>query len=226
MNRPKLVIFDMDGLMIDTEPLAIQGWKTAAKELDIPIPDDIYPHLIGLNRELCKTIMFQRMGTSFDYEAAIAIVHRSVDSHFQSHGVPIKPGLLDMLDKLDKLKENGVNKCVATSTATARATHKLTLANIAHRFHAIIGGDQVPHSKPAPDIFLKAAAACNTAPKDCIVLEDSNAGAQGGISAGMSVIIVPDLLPPNEANEKKALAVCKDLYHAWDVINCFLLGLC
>jgi len=215
MIKPALVIFDMDGLMLDTEPLAIQGWKSAAKELNITIPEDIYHQVIGKTRELCKSIMLERI-QSFDFEAALTIVHKYVDLYFETHGVPLKPGLLHILDCLE---EKGVKKSVATSTATDRAIHKLTLANISHRFDAIIGGDQVPHSKPAPDIFLKSASSCRTAPKDCIVLEDSNPGAQGGYSAGMQVIVIPDLVPPADATRSKALAICKDLYQAWDFIN-------
>jgi len=215
-NKPKLIIFDMDGLMLDTEPLAIQGWKTAASRLNIKIPEDIYPQVIGKTRELCKTIMLEQLGPSFDFETTLALAHNHIDKYFEIHGVPLKPGLLHILDNLDEI---GIKKSVATSTASNRAIHKLTLANIAHRFEAIIGGDQVPHSKPAPDIFLKAAKASGTYPSDSIVLEDSNPGAQGGFSASMRVIVIPDLVPPTETTRKQAFAICDDLYQAWDLIK-------
>jgi len=211
----KLAIFDMDGLMLDTEPLSIRGWKIAESQLSLIIPDDLYPHLIGLNRDLCKTTMFARIG-SFDFETALKILNKSVDDYITENGVPLKPGIIHILDKLD---EAGIKKAVATSTATARAMQKLTQAGIAHRFDAIIGGDQVPHSKPAPDIFLKAAKTCDIAPAHCIVLEDSNAGAQGGYSAGMRVIVVPDLDPTSDVTKKQAFAIVNDLFQAWDVIS-------
>jgi len=216
MSKPKLIIFDMDGLMIDTEPLAIQGWKAAAHELNISIPDDLYPHLIGLNRESCKAVMLKTLGPDFKFDAALAILHKYVDLYFEAHGVPVKPGLLHLLDKLDEM---GIKKSVATSTATNRAMEKLTLAKIVHRFEAIIGGDQVSRSKPAPDIFLKAANICNIGPADCIVLEDSNPGAEGGYKAGMRVIVVPDLVPPTDTTCKQAFAICEDLYQAWELIR-------
>ena len=215
MNKPQLIIFDMDGLMIDTEPLAIAGWKFAAKELNITIPEELFPRLIGLNRNLCKTYMMEYMGPDFDFETALTLLHKSVDLHFEKHGVPLKPGLIHILDRLD---EAGIKKCVATSTAHKRAMHKLTMAGIAHRFDAITGGDQVAHSKPAPDIFLKAAEVCNIEPENCIVLEDSNPGAEGAHRAGMRVIVIPDLVPPTEATRKRAYAICENLYKACEII--------
>ena len=199
----------MDGLMLDTEPLAIAGWQVAAKELNVTISDELSRSVIGFNRDLCKTHMLEALGQDFDYETALTIIHKDVDRHFVEHGVPLKPGLLQLLDILDEL---GIKKAVATSTAYNRALHKLTLADIAHRFACIIGGDMVANSKPAPDIFLKAAEVCNTAPSDCIVLEDSNPGAMGAYNAGMRVIVVPDLVPPTEITRKNAYAICGSLH--------------
>jgi len=216
MNKPELIVFDMDGLMIDTEPLAIRGWKIAAKKLNVAIPDDIYPHLIGLNRDLCKVVMHEWLGKDFPYEEALATLHASVDQYFEDYGVPIKPGLIQLLDNLDKL---GIKKSVATSSATKRAVHKLTKVGIVHRFDAIIGGEQVTRSKPAPDIFLKAASVLNIEPKNAIVLEDSNPGAKGGYDAGMRVIVIPDLVPPSEITRTNAFAICEDLFQAWDIIK-------
>ena len=215
MIKPKLVIFDMDGLMIDTEPLAIAGWKVAARELNVTIPDELLMRVIGLNRDLCKVYILEALGKDFDFDAALAIIHQDVDHHFKNHGVPLKPGLIQLLDKLDEM---GVKKAVATSTAYERANHKLKMANIAHRFNTIIGGDMVAHSKPAPDIFLKAAQACNTPPNDCLVLEDSNPGAEGAYRAGMRVIVVPDLVPPSDITQKQAFAICKSLYDVCNLI--------
>jgi len=216
MSKPKLVIFDMDGLMLDTETIAIQGWKEAASKLNITIPDDIYPHLIGINRDLCKITMEKWLGPDFDFDTAHAALHQSMDAQIKAHGIPLKPGLLHLLGKLE---ENGIKKSVATGTGIKRAIDKLTIVDIVHRFSTIVGGDQILHSKPAPDIFLKAAEICNVSPSDCIVLEDSNPGAEGAYRAGMKVIVVPDLVPPTEATSNRALAICKDLYQAWELIN-------
>jgi len=216
MTNPKLMIFDMDGLMLDTEPLALSGWQVAARELNIIIPEELTRSVIGFNRDLCKIHMLKALGPNFDYETALTIIHKSVDKHFQEHGVPLRPGLLQLLDKLEEL---GINKVVATSTAYSRAMHKLKLANIAHRFQTIIGGDMVANSKPAPDIFLKAADACNTPPSDCIVLEDSNPGAEGAVRAGMRVIVVPDIVPPTSTTRKQAYAVVNSLHDVCEMLK-------
>ena len=218
MIKPKLVIFDMDGLMIDTEPLAIAGWGAAASELNITIPEELPKRVIGMNRDLCKVYMLEAMGQDFDYDTALAILHKFMDNYFETHGIPLKPGIIELLDKLEEL---GISKAVATSSAYKRAFYKLTKANIAHRFSTIIGGDMVAESKPAPDIFLKAAEVCNTSPNDCIVLEDSNPGAEGGYRAGMRVIVVPDLVSPTDITRKRAYAVCNSLHDVCEMLDKF-----
>jgi len=215
MKKPKLAIFDMDGLMLDTEPLALAGWQIAARELDVAIPEELARSVIGFNRDLSKATMLKALGQDFDFERAIVLLQESVDKRFEELGVPKKPGLLELFDKLDAL---GIKKAVATSTAYERARRKLTMAGIAHRFEVIIGGDMVARSKPAPDIFLKAAEACGIAPVDCIVLEDSNPGAEGGYMAGMRVIVVPDLVQPTDLTRERAFAVVDSLYDVCEML--------
>ena len=216
MKKPKLVIFDMDGLMLDTEPLVITGMKAAVRDLHITIPDELLKNIIGLNRDLRKIKMREALGQNFDYDMAESLCLKGIDEIFEKHGVPLKPGLLRLLDKLEQL---GIRKAVATSTMYNRAKSKLTKANIAHRFEAIIGGDMVANSKPAPDIFLEAAGALNVPPADCIVLEDSNPGAEGACRAGMRVIVVPDLVPPSDTTRKQAFAICESLNDVYEIIR-------
>ena len=216
MKKPKLVIFDMDGLMLDTEPLAIAGWEVAACELNITIPDELLIKMIGISRDLGKVYMLEALGPDFEYDTAHKIMRKEIDRHIEKHGISVKPGLIQLLDKLDEL---GIKKAVATGTTYKRALDKLELANIAHRFGTIIGGDMVANSKPAPDIFLKVAEICNIAPKDCIVLEDSNPGAEGAVRAGMSVIVVPDLVPPTDLTREQAYAICDSLHDVCEMFH-------
>jgi len=218
IKKPQLVIFDMDGTMLDTEMLAIKGWEKAVAEQVPSVPHEfflkVFNSMIGHNYESCKKIALSHM-PDFDFDRGNEHVRKFKDEYFAEKGVPVKPGLIELLNKLEAL---GIKKNVATSTATDRATYKLGLANIVHRFDNIIGGDQVEASKPAPDIFLKAASVSNTAPENCLVLEDSAAGAEGGYRAGMQVIVVPDLLPPSEATRNMAALVCKDMFEVAAVI--------
>jgi HAD superfamily hydrolase (TIGR01509 family) len=116
-----------------------------------------------------------------------------------------------MLELLHYLENARIEKCVATSTARDRAIHKLTLANIAHRFATITGGDQVAESKPNPEIFHIAAASCNTAPENCLVIEDSTAGAQAAKAAGMKLVIIPNVAYLSDETKATADYICKDL---------------
>ena len=212
IKQPELVIFDMDGTMLDTEMLSIKGWEAAVAEQIPGIPweefSQVFYKMIGTNLASCRRITLEHMPT-FDFERGHAASNAYMDNYFVTNGVPIKAGLLELLGKLEAL---GIKKCVATSTARDRATHKLQLANIAHRFEIIVGGDQVVNSKPNPEIFLKAAAACGIEPEKCLVLEDSLAGVTGGHDAGMQVILVPDLLAATPEMLKFANLECKDLH--------------
>ncbi|MCL1788258.1 MAG: HAD family phosphatase [Defluviitaleaceae bacterium] len=212
LKKPELVIFDMDGTMLDTEMLSIKGWEAAVRQQVPDVPHELFlktfHSMIGTTYESCKKIS-QTLMPSFDFDKGHKASYAYMDDHIKKHGIPIKVGLFELLDRLEQL---GIKKCVATSTIKERATHKLTLAGVAHRFDAIVGGDEVENSKPNPDIFLKAASICGVAPENCLVLEDSAAGTEGGYRAGMQVIVIPDLLPPTQAMRDMATAVCKDMH--------------
>ena len=215
-KRPDLIIFDMDGLMLDTEPIAIDGWMAAALECGLDFPKGLLESLIGLNRLKCQQTMEEVMGPSFDFESAHSVVMSYVDTHILDKGIATKPGLEFILDKLEEL---GIKKCVATSTDSQRAAHKLSIVGILHRFDVVVGGDQVKNSKPDPEIFQKAASLCGVSPSSAVVLEDSAAGAMGAYKAGMRVILVPDLVKPSTKTRGHSYAVCGDLFEAFDVIS-------
>ena len=218
--QPKLVIFDMDGTMLDTEPISMKGWHDAAQEMGFEVSMEefrkVFMKMIGTNAVNCKAVMHGFFGDGFDMDRGHELCLAYMDRYFAEYGVPVKPGLVALLDKLD---EQSIKKCVATSTGKERATHKLTMAGLAHRFEVIVGGDCVERSKPNPDIFLKAAADCGIAPADCVVIEDSLAGTEGGFRAGMRVVHVPDLLPPSEEVRGMAWVVCSDLFEVADVFT-------
>ncbi|MCL1878247.1 MAG: HAD family phosphatase [Defluviitaleaceae bacterium] len=209
MKTPKLVIFDMDGTMLDTEPIASDAVREACKIMGFVLPQEVIDRAMGRNQATSRAILLEHFGADFDVERSFELYLDYKNKYFAEHGIPTKPGLYEILDKLESL---GIKKCVATSTDKKHAIAKLETVNIAHRFPVIIGGDEVENGKPAPDIFLKAAAACNTAPDDCIVIEDTEAGILAATSAKIPVIAVPDIAPLNEKIRSKAVAVCADLF--------------
>ena len=214
--KPKLVIFDMDGTMLDTERLSLAGLMEAARVMGHEMPRELFEEMIGHSAAYCRELVRTRYGDDFDLDKAHDIHTEYVDEYFKNHGVPIKPGLFELLDKLTAA---GIKKCVATSTAKERATHKLTLAKLANYFETIVGGDEVLHSKPDPEIFLKAAGFCGVTPENCLVLEDSPAGTEGAIRAGMPVILIPDIAELPDDVRAKALRVCSDLFEVAELLS-------
>ena len=219
LREVKLAIFDMDGTMFDTETLSNKGWRVAVAKQAPDISDELFNKtfnsMLGTNMANCRRIANELL-PGFDFDIGNAECYAFMDEYMNTHGVPIKPGLLELLDKLEEL---GIKKCVATSTDWKRATHKLEKANVLHRFEVVVGGDQVKISKPDPEIFLKAADACKVKPEYCVVLEDSAAGTEGGYRAGMRVIHIPDILQPSEETRNMSTVICKDLHEAISYIT-------
>ena len=205
---PKLVIFDMDGTMLDTEPISLDGMIYAAKIMGHTMPRELFNEFIGRNVRHARRLVAERFGEDFDYDRSAALHQRYIDDYIEKNGLPLKKGLHLLFDKLESL---GIKKSVATSTAKALAIHKLSLAGLFHRFEAIVCGDDVVESKPEPEIFLKAAALCGTEPHESLVIEDSIAGAEGAFRAGIPYILVPDIAPLTEVVKSRAVAVCRDL---------------
>ena len=198
--------------MLDTEPIFIHAWRAALLEQKLDISQELFDtafnSVIGTNYENTRRVISE-MIADFDFVKGYEFANAHKDNFIAVNGVPIKPGLFEVLDKLEDM---GIKKCVATSTSRDKATQKLQLANILHRFEVLVGGDEVRESKPAPEIFLKAAALCGVAPENCLVLEDSAAGTLGAYRAGMSVITIPDILQPSDETRGLATAVMDSLH--------------
>lgn len=191
---PRALVFDMDGLMLDTEPLAARAWSEAAESLGMAFDMACAPRLVGRNLRDCRALIVAHHGDGYAVDAVMSRWHEAYDAICEREGVALKPGLVELLDWLEA---RGIDKAVATSTRRARAHDKLERVGIARRFSALVGGDEVEHGKPAPDIFLMAARRIACEPVDCLVLEDSMPGFRGAVRAGMAVIVVPDLGPPD-----------------------------
>lgn len=203
------VIFDMDGLMTNTEQLFIDLWCEVMVERGMPEHRDIVTHCIGLDHKLTEAYVHERLGAEFDYHGVIMDVAARSVCYCDRHGVPVKPGLYALLDFLD---EKGLPYAVATSTKSENARRRLENIKILPRLGGLITGDMVTKGKPNPDIFLMAAEALALPPESCLVLEDSPHGILAAHRAGCVPVMVPDLKQPDEETLSRVYGVCKSLY--------------
>lgn len=210
-RRPLAVILDMDGTLLDTEPVAARAWFDAAGDLGVGF-DPALPHrLIGRTFTDCRALIVEAHDADYPVDALMARWHAAYDAIVEREGVALKPGAAELVEWL---AAEDIARAVATSTRRARALVKLEHAALAARMQAVVGGDEVARGKPAPDIFLAAAERLGVAPGDCVVVEDSAAGVAGALAAGMAAIMVPDLVPPDDALRASGPLVLDSLHHA------------
>ena len=191
---PEAVVFDMDGLMLDTERLAERCWSAAATATGIGFDVTLIPSMIGRNARDSRQFVLARYGDDYPIDVLMQESRSQFDAIVEREGIEVKPGLIELLDWLEAQR---IPRVVATSTRRDRAEVHLERCALRSRFHALVGGDEVVNGKPAPDIFLLAAARVGAGPADCIVLEDSEPGIRAALAAGMIPIMVPDMHAPS-----------------------------
>jgi HAD superfamily hydrolase (TIGR01509 family) len=216
------VIFDMDGLMLDTETLAREAWFNTMRTFGIALTDEIYLQVLGTTGARTRQIFQEAYGAGIPIDAMYDHKQKYIDDAIAQGRIAAKPGLVALLNHLDA---NGIPKAVGSSTVRALVMKKLKAAGVRDRFEVIVGGDEVQHGKPAPDIFLKCAELLNVPPANCLVLEDSDNGIRAAHSAGMQCIMVPDLKPPADDVRLLANAVVGSLDEALNVIDDWLLAI-
>lgn len=203
------IIFDMDGLMFDTETISISSWVKAGEILGYPITEAMIFELFGMNPVAVNAYWKEHFGDDFDCGAAMKLHLDYMEDYVRENGVPLKPGLITLLDFL---KEQGYLFTIASSTQRPMIKMYLERAEIGHYFtDQIVGGDEITNGKPAPDIYLKAARKLGTAPEHCMVFEDSLAGIEAAWRAGMKPVMVPDKVPADSVTEERLYAKLKTL---------------
>ncbi|MCB1958037.1 MAG: HAD family phosphatase [Rhodocyclaceae bacterium] len=191
----RAVIFDMDGVLLDSERIAYAIGRDVSRDMGIPWRHEVAMQMIGLNSREHERLLKGAYGEDFPVAEHHEEFGRRYEAVIASGRIPLKPGVLELLELLDALD---LPRAVATSTRRSRALPKLEAVGLLKRMDGVVGGDEVPRGKPAPDIFLAAATLLEARPSACLVIEDSNAGVRGGLAAGAQVVMVPDLLEPAE----------------------------
>jgi len=211
----ELVIFDMDGLMFDSEKISIYAWRKASQKYGYDITDEIFEQTLGLNLEKIREIFCKFFGEDCPYDDIKTQRRYVIDQYLDENGVPVKKGLFNLLEFLKKLN---IKTAVATSSSRATAEKMLILSEVFPYFDHIVCGDEVKKSKPDPEIFLIAADKLKCLPENCIVLEDSEAGIMAAYSAGMKPLLVPDMKKPGHEVKELAFKIFTDLDEVKDFI--------
>jgi HAD superfamily hydrolase (TIGR01509 family) len=204
--NPRAVIFDMDGLLLDSEPLYRVTWQTAAAQMGCPIDDEFYAHFVGRGNDEAERLLRERFGDALPLDEFRVRWRRDWDERLDRVPPARKPGAMELLDFLH---QRGIATALATSSPRTLALR--CLGDLTSRFAALAFGDEVENSKPSPDLFLLASQRLGIAPEHCLVLEDSEAGVRAACAAGMEVIIVPDLIEPSAEIAGMASGVCESL---------------
>jgi HAD superfamily hydrolase (TIGR01509 family) len=191
----KAAIFDMDGLLLDTERIFLDAFKQTCDDLGFKFEMELFVKLIGTNSVKTKDILTKGFGRGFNHDRFREVWIRHVDRYLSNNSIPLKVGAVDLLEKISSVP---LPMAIATSTRYRDAINTLESTGIINYFKFIVGGDHVTNGKPHPEIYLKTADMLGMSPNECIVFEDSENGVKSAHAAGMDIIQVPDLVTPSE----------------------------
>lgn len=207
----KGAVFDMDGLMTDTEKLYLRYWKEAAADFGYDMQNEHVYAIRSLARKYSIPKLKSFFGDDFPTEDVRARRTELINAHIEKYGIDVKKGLFELLDFLSS---KGIRLAVATATPRERAVHCLEKIGALHYFDAVICGDMIESGKPDPDIYLTAARELGLPPEQCAAFEDSPNGIKAAHSAGCHAIMIPDMTQPDEETIPLLSAVYEDLEQA------------
>lgn len=191
----KTVVFDMDGVLFDTEKLCMDSWLAVGSEHGISGIEEIFPLCIGLNDNDTRTLITEHMGSDFPYDTFKEEASAAFHAFVKENGLPVKKGVHEILEYL---KTNQWSVGLASSSRQSSVLSHLERTNLSDYFSVIVTGDMIAHSKPQPDIYLKACRELSANPRECFAIEDSLNGIRAAHWAGMKPIMVPDMIAPND----------------------------
>ncbi len=197
----RAVVFDMDGLLVDSERVFRDSMMAVSRQFGRELPLDVFLSMVGAPREQNRRVALEHFGATFDHDAWIEAVSDHAHAAI-AVDLALKAGVVELLDHLDDI---GMPRAIATSSSHGSVTLQLTPHDLLRRFGAIVAAGDYARGKPFPDPFLAAASRLGVEPAYCLALEDSHNGVRAAHAAGMMTIMVPDLL--EATSEMRALCV-------------------
>ena len=211
MKKIKAVLFDMDGVLLDTESLCKICWRRAAADYNLSNIDEIFMQCVGRNRTDTTHLLSKYLPSEKDAFEFREKAGELFDQVWHEEGLKKMPFVTECLDAL---KNAGFRLAVASSTRGIKVHPQLEEAEIHGYFETITTGDMVTHSKPDPEIYLKAAASLGLSPSECLAIEDSPNGVRSAYAAGIKCVMVPDLIAPDQEMNEKAFEILTNLKEA------------
>lgn len=210
------VVFDMDGVIFDSERLVIECWKVIACKYGIVDVETVCRDCLGINKEASRMKFLEYYGENFPYDAYKSEMSALYHERYSGGRLPMKPGIKELLIFL---RENGKHTALASSTRKQVVTQELTDAGLMGYFDEIICGDMVARSKPEPDIYLKACECLGVAPENAYAVEDSYNGIRSAAAAGLKPVMVPDLAEPTVEMEALAEVILPSLLEVREYLS-------
>jgi len=204
-------IFDMDGVIFDTERLGLTMYKKAVKTFGYNFNNQDYFRIIGHTVEESKKIIINKFGADFPFDNIRKMRYKLTDEYIKLNGIPMKKNVFDIFNFL---KGNNIKIAIATSTNKQRATTLLSKSGLLDFINVLVCGDEIKKSKPDPEIFIRAVNKLKIKKENCIIIEDSIVGIKAAINADIKSIMIPDLIKPTKYIKENNIVICKSLKNA------------
>lgn len=207
--KPEIVIFDMDGLIFDSESISCSIFHQTSLKYGFDIPLSFFQSLVGVSRTHRTVLYKETFGADTDLEPLLTEVRSKIQACRESGKITLKPGVREIIEIFQR---RSIRLAISSSTDTTSVRQMLSSSHLANQFEFIVGGDQLIHGKPHPDAYIRPCELAGVNPGQALALEDSQAGIRAAVAAGVPVICVPDLQQPDDYHREISFAVVKSLF--------------